>query len=423
MIRPRSRRPRSPSKTDVVRPAKTAAELEGDLAELRFAMELQKREFEENEASCSQALARVAHSERTLSQTKAKLIAADEAATETAAQMVALRARLQESDEKLQRLADERTAQSERERALTEVRDRASAELEEQSGELARLRDALTAALEREPAFRQVEAELRSELDASRERAEQAVAQHQELRALAESLSRDSAAGASECARLAESHKLVEERETQALIAAESARDDLKVALSQLEEARSQSEEARSQSEQTRLQLEEARLQSEQTRLQLEEARSQSEQTRLQLEEARSQSEQTRLQLEEARSQSEQTRLQLEEARSQLEELRLGWSALEELKADCAAANEDREHLLCALGAVEALAQRIARVSTQAKSARGRSVPSAESHEASPTEEEERATVKPTAPSKDPPRSARRSTAPEIMVDGVLLVP
>src|SRR5260221_3687578 len=143
MTRLRSRRPRSVSKSDVTRSDKTVAELEAELSELRAAMELQKRELEENSASCSQAIARVSHSERTLSQAKAKLVAADELAQQAGAQVITLSASLHEAVEQLQRFADERAAQAERERELTEGHEQALRQVEQQAAEMASLRDAL----------------------------------------------------------------------------------------------------------------------------------------------------------------------------------------------------------------------------------------------------------------------------------------
>ncbi len=72
------------------------------------------------------------------------------------------------------------------------------------------------------------------------------------------------------------------------------------------------------------------------------------------------------------------------------------------------------------LGTVETLAQRVGRISAQARTARGHAPTSTEMLEAS---EEERATMRPAAPPRESLRSLRRSTAPEIMVDGVLLAP
>ena len=157
----RSRRPRSiPKQPAAVAPAQPArrrsaadlaqysTELERELSRLRAAMEQQKREFEEESANFPQALARLAHSERALGQTKTKLIAAEEASAQASSQLSALRARLHDSDAKLQeRVAHERALHS----------------------ELVGLRDALATALEREPSFQRAEQELKAEIEELRQ--------------------------------------------------------------------------------------------------------------------------------------------------------------------------------------------------------------------------------------------------------------
>jgi chromosome segregation ATPase len=214
------------------------------------------------------------------------------------------------------------------------------------------LREALAAALEREPTFRQAEAELRSQLEASEQRAEQSAAQHQELRALAESLSRDSAAGADECARLAESLGLAEERRAGALAEAESLGDELAAALTQLAETRSKL----------------AELEMERTTL---------------------------------GEKVEQERVELEVA-----------------KRAANSANEDRRQLIQLLGVVETMAHRIARTTLQARAARADD----SDQQAVSETEEDRATLRPAAaPPSDALRGLRRSSAPEISIDGVLL--
>jgi chromosome segregation ATPase len=155
----RLRRPRSlPKQPSALQPpvrkrsaadlAQYSTELELELTRLRTAMAQQKREFEEESASFPQVLARLAHSERALGQTKTKLIAADEAAERADSQLSSLRARLHESEAKLQERADQ-------ERALRT--------------ELSSLRAALAAAQEREPSFQHAERELQAELGELRE--------------------------------------------------------------------------------------------------------------------------------------------------------------------------------------------------------------------------------------------------------------
>jgi chromosome segregation ATPase len=331
------------------------AELEKELTDLRAAVAAQKREFEENSANFAQALNRISHNERTLSLTKTKLLAAEEAALQAGEQTKALRVRVQELEAELaQRLEQERGAQVERDRTVAEIRERAAAELEGYSSEAARLREALAAALEREPTFRQAEAELRSQLEASAQRAAQSAAQHQELRALAESLSRDSAAGADECARLAESLRLAEERKAGALAEAESLGDELAAALTQLAETRSKLAE---------LEMERATL----------------------------------------GEKVEQERVELEVA-----------------KRAANSANEDRRQLIQLLGVVETMAHRIARTTLQARAARADD----SDQQATSETEEDRATLRPAAaPPSDALRGSRRSSAPEISIDGVLLTP
>jgi chromosome segregation ATPase len=154
MTRPRSRRPRSlPKQEAAAAPAQRkrssatlaqhATALEAELAELKVALAQQQREFEQEVASFPQLLSRLAHSERTLGQTKTKLIAAEDALAQASAQVAALRARVQDTDAKMQHhIDDAREARS----------------------ELSSLRDALAAALEREPIFQRVEEQLREEL-------------------------------------------------------------------------------------------------------------------------------------------------------------------------------------------------------------------------------------------------------------------
>jgi len=213
----RSRRPRSLSKPPPARvgrssPRHPAAANNEEVAELRRVVQQQRQELEENSNSLSQALARIAHSERTLSQSKSKLLATQEQLSAADAQTASLWARLQDQEVKLQH------AQAERERAVLEAHEQHAAATEEYVAEIGSLRDALAAALERERTFRRLEAELRAELDTARRSAERAEAERQELRSMAEALTRDAVAGSSECARLAEDARASEAREARALL-------------------------------------------------------------------------------------------------------------------------------------------------------------------------------------------------------------
>lgn len=213
----RSRRPRSLSKSPPARvgrssPRHPAIGGTEELTELRRVVQQQRQELEENSTALSQALARIAHSERTVSQSKSKLLATQEQLSASDAQTASLWARLQDQDAKLQH------AHADRERAVAEAREQYAAESEESAAEIASLRDALAAALERERTFRRLEAELRTELDAARQTAERAEAERHELRSMAESLTRDAVAGSGECARLAENARASEAREARALL-------------------------------------------------------------------------------------------------------------------------------------------------------------------------------------------------------------
>jgi len=147
--------------------AERIAELEARLYAAEDALKRAKESHDEDSAGFAQGLSKLAHSERALSQTRAKLVDAD-------ARCVALERKV--------------------ERALAELAT--------------------------------VKADAECKAAAALERDERRTAELAELRRLAESLSRDSAAGADECARLAEALREAEERERVALLAAEDARDD-----------------------------------------------------------------------------------------------------------------------------------------------------------------------------------------------------
>jgi chromosome segregation ATPase len=97
-------------------------------------------------------------------------------------------------------------------------------------------------------------------------------------------------------------------------------------------------------------------------------------------------------------------------------------SELSTLSAELEAAHQERDQLLQAFGSIQALAQGIARVSREPKSATVRAVASAALPPSQyPDAEDARVTMKPApAPSQELPRSFRRAT-PDIIVDGLPL--
>jgi len=147
--------------------AERIAELEARLYAAEDELKRAKQSHEEDSAGFSQGLSKLAHSERALSQTRAKLVDAEARGAALAQQL---------------------------ERALAELAT--------------------------------VKADAERNAAAALQQDERRAAELAELRGLAESLSRDSAAGADECARLAEALREAEARERAALIAAEEARDD-----------------------------------------------------------------------------------------------------------------------------------------------------------------------------------------------------
>jgi chromosome segregation ATPase len=164
-------------------------ELEQQLANALAALARQQGESEENATSFSQAMARLSHSERTLGQTKAKLMDVEERLQRSEAHGATLTQQLNLQEEEITRL--------EHELESAQVREF------EQNQSLKTLR------VENETKAR--------ELEAAHESTSRVLEQEKGLRELAESLSRDSAEGAAECARLNEDLKAAAEREQRAL--------------------------------------------------------------------------------------------------------------------------------------------------------------------------------------------------------------
>jgi ABC-type transporter Mla subunit MlaD len=164
-------------------------EIRGQLAEALEALARQQQESEENATSFAQVMARLAHSERTLGQTKTKLMAAEERVEKSDARVASLSQQLSrvEAQVREQGTTFELEAQQELERAVREALEKPAAELSA-------------------------------------------------LRELAESLSRDSAAGTAECARLNEHWKAAEAREQDALARALEAESNQLSSLTELSE-------------------------------------------------------------------------------------------------------------------------------------------------------------------------------------------
>jgi chromosome segregation ATPase len=229
------------------------AELEGQLAEALDSLARQQQETEENATSFGQVMARLSHSERTLGQTKSKLMDAEARIEKSEARVASLSEQLSQVEALAseQRATSEREAQGQREaeeqreRALRQEREKSAAELKVHEVEIARLRRALETAQARELELTQSletlnaqnEAKTR-ELEDAHESTSRALAQEKALRDLAESLSRDSAAGAAECARLSEHWKAAQEREQHALSRALAAETALVEQRAELEQAR-----------------------------------------------------------------------------------------------------------------------------------------------------------------------------------------
>ena len=352
---------------DEPQPAKRlrhVAEVEAELAETQQAMAQQRREFDEDASSFAQAISRLAHSERTLGQTKAKFLDA----LERAERAEARGAELSEALVKLE--AFQRDAADERDLAVRRAREESAAKSEQRDAEIARLQEVVGAALERELAHEQAtfalratEAAQKQELEAAHEETARALAQKEALHDMAESLSRDSAAGSAECARLAESLRGAEEREQRALALAMDARAEHASCPAELTEARAR----------------EAQLVERCSELELERDRA--------------------LTLV-ASSQSELSRREAKLAFAQCE---------------IAGADRERSHLLGVLGALEALARQIATVGHQARTEAEAAMLIA--REAGP----EPVTLKPEAAVLNSPVSLRASTGPEILIDGVRL--
>jgi len=347
------------------------AEIEGQLAEALEALAGQQQESEENATSYAQAMARLSHSERTLGQTKSRLMDAEERIEKSEARGAALGQQLGQLELSIleQRAAFDREAQEERERAVRQTREEAAAELNVREMEITRLQRVLEAAHLRDLEQSQLLETLRAqneakagELDAAHEWTSRALAQEKSLRDLSESLSRDSADGAAECARLSEHLKAVEEREQRALARALTA----------------ESEHSSSSTELSETKRREAEL--TERRAELEQARD-AALARL--------------------ASSQATVVELEAGR-----------ALDQ--QELASAEHERARFIGILGALEMLGREIVDVGFQARKA-------AEPRSKSKLEdaESDRTTLKP----EPAPRHQRSSTAPEITIDGVRLDP
>jgi chromosome segregation ATPase len=347
------------------------AEIEGQLAEALEALAVQQQESEENATSYAQAMARLSHSERTLGQTKSRLMDAEERIEKSEARGAALGQQLGQLELSIleQRAAFDREAQEERERAVRQTREEAAAELNVREMEITRLQRVLEAAHLRDLEQSQLLETLRAqneakagELDAAHEWTSRALAQEKSLRDLSESLSRDSADGAAECARLSEHLKAVEEREQRALARALTA----------------ESEHSSSSTELSETKRREAEL--TERRAELEQARD-AALARL--------------------ASSQATVVELEAGR-----------ALDQ--QELASAEHERARFIGILGALEMLGREIVDVGFQARKA-------AEPRSKSKLEdaESDRTTLKP----EPAPRHQRSSTAPEITIDGVRLDP
>jgi len=342
------------------------AEVEAELAEMRQAMAQQRREFDEDASSFAQAIARLSHSERTLGQTKAKFLDALERAEKAEARGAELSTALVKLE------AFQRDAADERDLAVRRAREEWAAKSEQRDAEIARLHQVVGAALERELAHEQAIGTLRAtetaqkqELEAAHEGTARALAQKEALQEMAESLSRDSAAGAAECARLAESLRGAEEREQLALALAAEARAEHASSLAALTESRARD-----------VQLGERCRE---------------------------------LELERDRALTLVASLQSELSRR---EAKLAFA-----QCEMAGADRERSHLLGVLGALEALAKQIVTVGLQARTEADAAAGMA--RESGP--EREPVTLKPEAAVRNSPVSLRASTGPEILIDGVRL--
>lgn len=330
-----SRRDPDDSTAKVPPRAADTAELEGQLAQALEALARQKQESEENATSFAQAMARLSHSERTLGQTKARLMDANERGEKGEARVAAL-----------------------------------SEQLNLHGVEISRLQQALEAAQARELEQGLLLETLRAqnetkarELEDAHEWKSRAVAQERALRDLAESLSRDSADGAAECARLDEHCKAAEEREQRAIERALQAESAHSSAVTELSESRRREAELLVQC------------------AELQQARDAA-------------------QVSLAGAQASIAEREVERALAQQE---------------LASADQERARFIGILGALEVLGREIVEVGFHArKAAETRSnVQFAQS-------ECDRPTLKP-EPAPKLARSLRSSTAPEITVDGVRL--
>jgi hypothetical protein len=276
-----------------------------------------------------------------------------------------------ESSLREQRVAVDREAHDERERALRQLREESAAKLHVQEEELTHLRQALAAAHGRgleqsqliETLRAQNEAKAR-ELEDAHEWTSRALEREKALRELAESMSRDSADGAAECARLNEHWKEAEEREQRALARALNAESEHASSLTELSESKRREAELIEQ------------------RAELQQARDAALASLV----------------------SSQATVAACEARRALDQQAL------------ASADDERARFIGVLSALEVLGREIASVGFQArKSGETRSKSTPEDSEA------DRTTLKPGPATKLAPRRQPSSTAPEITVDGVRL--
>jgi hypothetical protein len=181
-------------------PKQRIAELEMELAESREAATRQLQDSEQDAATFRQTIERLAYSERVVRQTTTKLIAADEQLEKAVARNAELSMRVVSFEDERERLAaSEKELRHQLELMTTE---------------------------------RQAQSE---ELEAAHEWTTRALAQEKSLRDLAESLSRDLAAGASEGARLQETCLAAEARAEQAIAKAQQAESSSAMLQSKLE--------------------------------------------------------------------------------------------------------------------------------------------------------------------------------------------
>ena len=409
------------------------AQVEAELAEAHQAIAQQRREFDEDASSFAQAIARLSHSERTLGQTKAKLLDALERAERAETRSTELSAALVE----LEALQCE--AGDERERAVRRANEESASKLQLRDAEIARLHEAVGAALDRELAHEQALEKLRAKSEAQRQELEaaqtesearrreleaahatgeaqrqeletahewtsRALAQEKALRDMAESLSRDSAAGAAECARLTETLKAAERREQLALSDTLKAQADLSSSGADLAESRRREAQLIERCNELELERDRALTNEVSAQNELAQRDAQSQRREAQLLERCSE-----LEIERDRALTNQASAQSELAQRDAQ--------LALAQRDVAGADLERSHFIGVFGALEALGRQIVAVGVQARTEANAT--SAMVRE--PVPECEPVTLKPGAGALHPPRSLRLSTAPEILIDGVRL--